>query len=266
MLYQDWAYAQLIKCGCGCGSSIIFETKKKYYKGTDRWADYTYARSSKRCGKCNQSGIPLKNLEDQIIEKLENISIDEETWRLGVKLLETKYEKEAKERAVIVANRQREWQRLQDELDGYFKMRAREEMTADEFQLKKKNITNEQSKVKEHIEEGIHNQRHWLELSEDFLNTAFHAREMLASNVLEDKRKAIQKIGWNLLLKDKQLIWTYQKPYDVLLKHEARSNLRKDVEDVFTFYRQSFLTLEEYYIPNLTPPPSSVNISRKYVK
>lgn len=226
-LYQDWAYAQLLKCGCGCGSSIIFETKKKYYKGTDRWAEYTYARSSKRCGKCNQEGISLSELEEQITEKLERISIDEETWALGIKLLNAKYENEAKERATIVANRQREWQRLQDELDGYFKMRAREEMSFDEFQEKKKFIVSEQSKVKEKIDEGVHNQRHWLELAEDFLNTAFHARELIVSEVLEDRRKAVSKIGWNLLLKDKELVWTYQKPYDVLLKPRARFEMRR---------------------------------------
>lgn len=225
--YQDWAYAQLIKCGCGCGSSIIFETKKKYYKGTDRWAEYIYARSSKRCGKCNQSGILLEELERQIKEKLADIVIDEETWKLGIKLLEAKYEKEAKERAMIVTNRQREWQRLQDELDGYFKMRAREEMTYEEFLMKKKIIQSEQEKVKEKIDEGVHNQRHWLELSEDFLNTAFYAREMIDSEILEDRRRAVQKIGWNLMLKDKQLVWTYQKPFDVLLKHQARANLRR---------------------------------------
>ncbi len=226
-LYQDWAYAQLLKCGCGCGSSIIFETKRKFYKGTSRWAEYTYARSSKRCGKCNQAGILLEELERQIKEKLDDIVIDKETWKLGIKLLEAKYEREAKERANIIANRQREYQRLQDELDGYFKMRAREEMSAEEFQEKKKFIISEQTKVKEKMDEGIHNQRHWLELSEDFLNTAFQAREMILSDDLQAKRTAVHKIGWNLLLKDKQLVWTYQKPYDVLLKPQARSNLRR---------------------------------------
>src|SRR3989344_2954893 len=34
---NDWAYAGLLKCGCGCGASIIFETKKKHYERTDRW-------------------------------------------------------------------------------------------------------------------------------------------------------------------------------------------------------------------------------------
>ena len=105
-------------------------------------------------------------------------------------------------------------------------MRAREEMTGDEFSVKKNVIVEEQSKLKEKIDEGIVGQRSWLELAEDFFTTAYQAREMLNSDVLDAKRKAVKKIGWNLLLKDESLVWSYKKPYDVLLKPQYRSDLR----------------------------------------
>lgn len=226
-LENDWAYAGLLKCGGGCGASIIFETKKKYYKKTDRWAEYTYARCSKRCGACKQQGITMTDMESQIDEELQKISISEEDWRLGIKLLNKKYEVEAKQRAQIVDSRHRQYQRLQSELDGYFKMRAREEMTADEFTVKKKNITEEQSRLKEKIDEGVVGQRTWLELAEDFLTTAFQARDMILSDDLVAKRKAVEKVGWNVMLKDKKLVWTFQEPYDILLKPQYRSDLRR---------------------------------------
>lgn len=214
-------------CGCGCGASIIFEIKRKYYKKTDRWAEYTYARSSKRCSKCIQKGIDLAELERQLDEKIAPVTIDEETWRLGIKLLNAKYESEAKQRAQVVESRQRQNQRLQSELDGYFKMRAREEMTAEEFTAKKRAIFEEQARLKEKIDDGINGQRSWLELAEDFFTTAYQAREMLNSDDLEAKRRAVAKIGWNVLLKDEKLVWTYQKPYDILLKPQYRSDLRR---------------------------------------
>ena len=43
----------------------------------------------------------------------------------------------------------------------------------------------------------------------------------------EAKRRAVAKIGWNVLLKDEKLVWTYQKPYDILLKPKYRSDLRR---------------------------------------
>ncbi|HUD44501.1 MAG TPA: hypothetical protein VMR41_03100, partial [Patescibacteria group bacterium] len=112
-------------------------------------------------------------------------------------------------------------------LDGYFKMRAREEMTYEEFQQKKKSIEKQQKIVQKKIDEGVGNQKAWLELMEEFLNNALHARDMIFSDDLSVKRKAVEKIGWNLKLKDKQLVWTYQKPYDVLLIPKYRSDLRR---------------------------------------
>lgn len=226
-LVNEWAYAGLLKCGGGCGATIIFETKKKYYKKTNRWAEYTYARCSKRCGACSEKGITVGEMERQIDEKLQQTTISEEDWRLGIKLLNKKYEAEAKQRAQVVESRQRQWQRLQSELDGYFKMRAREEMNADEFTNKKSEIVIEQARLKETIDDGLQGQHTWLELAEDFMTNAFYAREMLLGDDLAAKRKVVEKIGWNVLLKDKKVVWTFQKPYDILLKPQYRTDWRR---------------------------------------
>ena len=50
---------------------------------------------------------------------------------------------------------------------------------------------------------------------------------MIESKLLDEKRKAVQKVGWNLKLKEGKLVWTYQKPYDVLLIPEYRSNVSR---------------------------------------
>ncbi len=224
---NHWAYAALIKCGCDCGASIIFETKCKHYKKTNRDAEYTYARSSRRCGQCIEKGTTLDDLEGEIKAKLEAVRIDEETWKLGIELLQAKYESEAKQRKHISINLQTEYQKKQNELDGYFKMRAKEEITAQEFQTKKDNIIKEQNGIQEKINEAVHNQRHWLELAVNFFDTAYYARKMIESGLLEEKRKAVTKVGWNLKLKEGELVWTYQKPYDILLIPEYRSNVSR---------------------------------------
>lgn len=106
-------------------------------------------------------------------------------------------------------------------------MRAREEMTGNKFAAKKKSILEEQATLKEKINEGLEGQKTWLELAEDFLTTAYQAREMLNSDNLEAKRTAVKKIGWNLLLKNESIVWSYKKLYDVLLKPQYRSDLRR---------------------------------------
>lgn len=81
-------------------------------------------------------------------------------------------------------------------------MRAREEMTSEEFVAEKKSILEEQARLKEKVSEGIEGQRTWLELAEDFFTNAYEARELLKSDNLVAKRKAVAKIGWNLLSKN----------------------------------------------------------------
>lgn len=221
----DWAYAGLFDCGCDCGASIIFETKKKYYKKTNRSAEYSYARSSKRCGQCLEKGITLNDLEKQIIEKVEEVSIDENKWKLGLELLQAKYQCESNTQSVITENLNRLRTKIKNELDGYFKMRAREEMTAEDFKEKKDKLSLEIYQTEEKINNAMHNEKNWLELAIDFMNTAFQAKEMILSKDLNIKRTAVKKIGWNLKLKNGELVWTYQMPYDVLLQPAYRSNM-----------------------------------------
>ena len=63
--------------------------------------------------------------------------------------------------------------------------------------------------------------------SRRFLHYGISGTRDANSDVLDAKRKAVKKIGWNLLLKDESLVWSYKKPYDVLLKPQYRSDLRR---------------------------------------
>jgi len=66
----------------------------------------------------------------------------------------------------------------------------------DELKLKVRNRYEPlQSRLKEKIDEGVADQRIWLELAEDFLTTAFQARDMILSDDLVAKRKAVEKVG-----------------------------------------------------------------------
>lgn len=61
-----------------------------------------------------------------------------------------------------------------------------------------------------------------------FLNNAFKVKEVLSSNDFKAKRKMIIDLGSNLRLKNRQLIFTFRKPYDVLLKPSFRTNVLGD--------------------------------------
>lgn len=88
----------------------------------------------------------------------------------------------------------------------------------------------------------------WLELSEDFFNTVFQARETIENGTIEAKQIMLKRIGENFLVKDKRLDISFKKPYDILLKPEYRTNMLRTVNDVRTIIQQQ----NEYiYIPDL---------------
>jgi len=91
-------------------------------------------------------------------------------------------------------------------------------LTKDEFIYQKNLFINEQARIKGMINDNENSSSNWLELAEKFLETSFQARDILLSDDLEKKRKLIMTVGENLLLKDKRLVFTFQKPFDILLK------------------------------------------------
>ena len=67
--------------------------------------------------------------------------------------------------------------------------------------------------------------RSWLELTEEYLDNAFNAKNIMQEGSAEEKRKLILSVGENLILKDKELKFSFKKPYDVLLLPKYRTNV-----------------------------------------
>lgn len=219
----EHTYKGLIKCG-GCGCAITAETKHKHYKGTNRDADYTYYRCTKKHGFCSQSAVTGDALEEMFYKMVENITIDQEIWDLGVKLLRKKYEVELGQQDKIRQNWQRQYNSGKERLNKLLEMRMREEITAEEYLQAKQSMLSEQNHLKEKLDDEHGGSMQWFELAEKFFENCYQGREIMESDNIEAKRQLIQSIGSNLILKDEKLNFTLKKPYDVLLKPQMRSD------------------------------------------
>lgn len=223
----DSIYNGLIKCP-SCGCSITTTVKVKNYRRTERTATYTYLHCTHRKGNCKQAPIPLDEFEEQLLKSVSKINLDEEVWSLGIKLLKAKHKQEVNQNENQRTHLQIKYNAFQDRLNRLIEMRADNEITKEEFMIQKETLLKEQSKIKSLLgaeEQNIHG---WLELAEDFLNTAFYAREIIKNGEPEQKRNLIMAVGENLFLRDRKLEFSFKKPYDVLLKPELRSNGLRD--------------------------------------
>lgn len=121
---------------------------------------------------------------------------------------------------------ERELTKIEESLESLLAMRLNEEIMAEEYGQQKKIFVDKKIAIKEKVEDRKQTSSNWLELAENFLETAFHAREVMESKDLEAKRNLVRTVGWNLFLKDKKLQFSFKKPYDILLQPQIRSDVQ----------------------------------------
>ncbi|HWA52327.1 MAG TPA: recombinase family protein [Patescibacteria group bacterium] len=217
-------YNGIFKCkNCGCFITTTFKTKN--YKRTQRTVDYVYMHCTHRKGSCTQKPITLKSFEKQLLDRISKISIDEEVWSLGIKLLKAKHSHEIEQNTSQRLQYQTKYNAYQDRLNRLISMRSEEEITKQEFITQKELLLGEQARVKSLLNDTESSEHTWLELAEDFLNTAFYARDLITSGKPDEKRNLIMTVGENFFLEDERLDFSFKKPYDILLIPDCRTNM-----------------------------------------
>ena len=217
----------LAYCGV-CGCAITISNKTKNYKRTGRSVIYSYAHCTHRRGNCTQPPIPLKDFQQMILDEVSKVVIDQKTWELGIKLLKERHKDETSRNLNQLSGYEAEEHLLQDKLNKLVDMRADGELTRDEFMKQKEAILKEMASVEALIADTKLSARNWLERTEEFLDNAFHAREIMFAGQPEEKKKLLMSIGEDFILKDKKLQFSFKKPYDVLLIPKYRTNMLRD--------------------------------------
>lgn len=219
------SYNGLLKCP-KCGSSITTTVKIKFYKVTNRTAKYIYLHCTKRKGVCTQKWVTISEFEDNLLNKIMKISIDKEVWELGIKLLKEKNKEEFYRNSFQLDKYNSEYKNCQLKLNKLIDMRANNELTKEEFMIQKELFLQEQARVEGLIKDLKLSAHNWLELAEKFLDNAYYARKVIETGQIMEKKNLLLDIGENYFLKDKSPLFSFKKPYDVLLKPEYRQSGR----------------------------------------
>ncbi|MFH1863955.1 MAG: recombinase family protein [bacterium] len=224
-IWDKMSYNGLFKCP-SCGSSITTTFKVKNYKTTNRTATYVYLHCTKRKGQCKQMPIKLSDFESKLLDKVSKISIDEKVWELGIKLLKAKNKEEFSRNNFQLDKYHHEYKLLQAKLNSIIDMRANNELTKKEFMIQKQLTLQEQARVEGLMQDVKSSAHNWVELAENFLNNAFYVRSVIKDGKIVEKRNLLMDIGENFYLEDKNPIFSFKKPYDVLLKPQYRQSGR----------------------------------------
>jgi DNA invertase Pin-like site-specific DNA recombinase len=211
---RHFAYTGLMVCG-RCGCAITAEIKK---------GKYIYYHCTGFKGKCGNSWVPEKVLEEQFAEIVKRIHINEDILELvkNALLSSHKEELEFHKKRIEILNGQktklenRLHQIYIDKIDGKVSEEFFDEMT-DKWQ-------EELSQIKEQIGRHENSDSNYLSQGVHILELCNKAHRLYLQQTPLKRAKLLHYLLSNCALDNATLCPTYRKPFDIIAKGLSRSN------------------------------------------
>jgi len=217
-------FTGIIKCG-ECGAMITAEEKIKRQKNGNIH-QYVYYHCTKRKNPdCSQKCIEQKELEKQVVDILERIEIPASFYDWAMKQLREENKEESKDRNKILGNQQKAYNDCVKEIDGLISMRAKGELDEENYKRKMTCLNDEKIRLQELLYDLDTRVNKWVEKAEQVFTFARDAKTRFETGTAEDKRLILANLGSNLLLKDKTISISIQKP--LLLIDKAAEEVRE---------------------------------------
>jgi len=260
---HDFAFTGLIRCG-ECGSMITAEEKDNRYG-----YHYAYYRCTKKKknNPCSQRYINADDLDGQILEYLKRIQVHDRLLELAIDYLKKEKEDRKMNRLDIQYTLTKAHSDCEKKLGNLNQMRLRDLIGDDEYLREKKILLGDKIKLENSLKmndagQDVHN------LTVNDFSFANQAMDHFQKGTIEEKRRVLQNIGSNFILKDKKLLIQAKKVfyiiengvqgaasenrplesfYNGLFKPKfepSRAQIhlwQATVEDVRTFYEKKFL-------------------------
>jgi site-specific DNA recombinase len=213
---HDFAFTNLIRCK-ECGYMITAEKRTKYYKRTNRIANYTYYHCSKKSQiKCSQPYLNQDNLTPQVNRYLKGISIPK-SWK--TKMLDRLSQDEDEARQNLEKHTQKLNSKLitiQSKMDKLLDNFLDGIIFRSDYLKVKDQLFNQKQSIQAKIDQFKQNQIYWLEPLKNHIQLASTGKKTATCGSLKEKRKLLAIIGSNFALNDGKLTFTWQKPWAAL--------------------------------------------------
>ncbi len=211
---HSFAYTGMIKCGeCGAGVTAEHRINRYGYHYV-----YYHCTKRKRTVRCSQKYIQEQELERQISQFLQTITIADDFKDWAIKVLRDIHEEEQGKNIAASKSLHKRYTEIKTELSELMNIRLRGLLSDQEYLEKKEELENEQNRLKEMIEDSEHNFEDLLDKCEKVFEFACHAKSKFENGTLKEKRTILNQIGSNLVLRNKKLHILPQKPFLIIKK------------------------------------------------
>jgi site-specific DNA recombinase len=222
-------FTGLIKCG-DCGMMITSYKKVRYYKGTNRTAEYIYYKCTKKHKTldCHNSPTNLPNLLPQIDRVIKDHSLppnwkdvflkklkeDEQTTKINTNKLTHPLKQQLEETKV-----------KQDRLLNLF---LDNDIPQETYLSKKNQLTSKIKTLDEKLVSLMTTPNSWIEPFREWILLAHSANKISTSDTRnEEKSTFLRKTGSNLFLQERKLGCIQQNPWSALARLPTSRNLER---------------------------------------
>ncbi|MCU7490526.1 MAG: hypothetical protein HF312_02580 [Ignavibacteria bacterium] len=220
---KEFAFTGAIKCA-ECGSSITAEDKVKHQKNGNVHS-YTYYHCTKKLKPdCSQKTVEVKSLEAQISDVLESITIPEDFISWAMEMLKKDAMKSISDRKNLLKAHRTELSVIQRNVDKLIDLKLSGTLSDSEFLQKKAQFKDREIELQALVSKLEKDESADMESVESLMRFGQAANEAFKNGTIEQKRMILKSLGSNLLLKDRKLIISLEKP--ILLIKEINDSLK----------------------------------------
>lgn len=204
-----YSYSNIIKCGvCGGNISGLMVKGHTYY----------------RCCKCiGRSYTREEDIEAQIIEVLNSLTIDDDFYKLAMEEINKANEKEVSNRDEIKKQQFRELDRCQIRLDNLLKLKISPDnkngdlLSDEEFGEEKRDTLSQMRGIREKIADFEQKNSNWFDQCVNYVNFTKNLYSKFEDADPEDKRDIFQFVFHNPTITDKILVNQGKNPHNFII-------------------------------------------------
>jgi len=207
----DFPFRGLLTCS-ECGSPITAQF------GHGRGGTYRYYRCTKRRGKCSQGYIQEKVLAKQLEKYFLKIALPE-NWTQKMFLEIDLWQKDHFENSNDFSqNLEKKINETQAKLDKLVDAFLDGMIDKNIYLVKKDELINQKTSFLQEKKDFRQKNRSWFEPLREFVKAAHRAEKLASSNDYHEIKSFAEKIGSNILLQDRKVVFYFKKPFDLIPK------------------------------------------------
>ena len=218
-----YAFRGLFKCA-QCGCSITSQTQK----------GHIYYNCTKKRGSCPQPYIREELLVEQISNILQKVSLGSVWSKKMIAELKKEKQQKAQTELCFAQNLKKQIKEIDEKLDKLLDARLEGIISRDEYIIKKQKILNQKIEKSEKLKDFEQNCNHWLELAQNFILQAKQAEIIALQGNFSEKKNFLKKIGLNLLLDNREILFTPRNAWKLTYNFAAERQGREAAPSVST--------------------------------